>query len=131
MSQEHVDALKDGYEAFSAGDIDRAFENFDDGIVWEGPSDSVPTGGTYRGLDAVKAEWLREVGENFEEFTVTPEEFIDGGDVVVVLGKGHAKVKNGQTVDNDVAHVWRYEGDKIVAGKFFGDSAALLQALES
>jgi ketosteroid isomerase-like protein len=131
MSQENLDALKAGYEAFSRGDIDAAFANFADDIVWEGTNDKVPAGGTYRGLDAVKGEWLKDVAESFEEFTVTPEEFVEGGDVIVMIGEGHAKLKNGATVDGDVCHVWRFSGDKVTAAKFFGDSAAVLEAMQS
>lgn len=36
MSQENVDALRQGYEAFARGDLDAAFQNFADDIVWRG-----------------------------------------------------------------------------------------------
>jgi ketosteroid isomerase-like protein len=130
MSQENVDALREGYDAYNRGDLDTAFANFDENILWKGGSDLVPGGGEYQGVDQIRNEWLKEIAENFEEFSVTPSEFLDAGDHVVVLGRGHAKLKNGQTSDADVCHVWKYSGEKIVEGRFFGDSASILKAME-
>lgn len=130
MSQENVDLAKQGYDAFGRGDIETAFANFDDGIEWRGVSEDVPAGGTYSGRDAVSGEWLKNVGENFDEFTVSPEEFLDAGDHVVVTGQAHAKLKNGATVDGEFCHVWEYRNGKAVKARFWGDSAALLKATQ-
>ena len=47
------------------------------------------------------------VPANFEEFRATPEQFIDAGDHVVVIGIFHDKAKSGATVDAPFVHVQR------------------------
>jgi uncharacterized protein len=131
MSKENVERLKEGYEAFNRGDIETAFQNFDQGIAWHATGSQIPASGEYLGLDAVRADWLKDVAAGYDEFSVQPEQFLDGGDHVVVLGKGHTKLKNGATADGLVAHIWKYNGDKIVEAWFFGDSAQILKAMEA
>jgi ketosteroid isomerase-like protein len=129
MSEENVERSKAAYEAYAAGDIDKAFENADDGLVWHGPSEMLPTGGTYEGVDAIKSDWLREVGETFEEFAVNAEEFIDAGDYVVVRGTARSKPKGKDAIEGPFLHLWKMRDGKSVEAWFFGDSARLYAAL--
>ena len=130
MSQENVDALKQGYEAFASGDIDGAFANFADDIVWKGTGDSVPAGGTYNGIDAVKNQWLPEFAANYQDFRQNVEELIDAGDCVIGLGTSRSTV-GGQEIKTDFCHVWKYNADgKVVEAQFFTDTAQTLQALQ-
>jgi uncharacterized protein len=129
MSQENVDALRQGYEAFERGDIDAAFENFADDIVWRGTGESVPGGGTYHGVDEIRNKWLPEFAANYQDFRQSAEETLDCGDYVVVLGTSRATV-GGQEIKAPFCHVWKYSGDKVVEATFYGDSAEVLQALQ-
>jgi len=129
MSQENVDALRNGYDAFSSGNIDEAFENFADDIVWKGGSDLVPGGGTYNGIDDLKNKWLPEFGSTFQNFSQSVDEILDCGDYAIALGSSRATVA-GQEIEADFCHVWKYSGDKIVEARFFGDSAPVYKALQ-
>ena len=130
MSQENVEALRNGYEAFSSGNIDAAFENFADDIVWNGTGELVPGGGTYNGIDEVKNKWLPEFTATFQDFSQSVDEILDCGDYVIGLGTSHATVA-GQQIETSFCHVWKYSGDKIVEATFFGDTAPAYKALES
>jgi uncharacterized protein len=46
--------------------------------------DSIPYGGTFRGAEAAIGWFTRELWRWFDEFTSTPEAFIDDGDQIVV-----------------------------------------------
>jgi ketosteroid isomerase-like protein len=108
----HVDDLKQRYEAFSNGDLDTAFELWADDFVWQGPnSTELPGGGERRGKDeSVKA--VQEAVGAWDEFSLTADEFLEGGDTVVVLA--HQDVKKGdQSAQLPVVHIWRYSGDSI------------------
>ena len=129
MSQENVETLRKGYEAFGKGDIDAAFENFSDDIVWKGLGDSVPGGGTYNGKDEVKNQWLPEFAANYQDFRQDIEELIDAGDWVIVLGTSRATV-GGQEIKSPFAHIWKYADGKAIEARFFGDTAQTLQALQ-
>jgi ketosteroid isomerase-like protein len=130
MSQENVEALRNGYEAFSSGNIDAAFENFADDIVWKGTGELVPGGGTYNGIDEVKNKWLPEFAATFQDFSQSVDEILDCGDYVIGLGTSRATVA-GQEIEGSFCHVWKYSGDKIVEATFFGDTAPAYKALQS
>src|SRR5467141_1555813 len=122
MSQENVDALKGGYEAFSRGDIDAAFANFADNIVWRGTGELVPAGGTYHGVDEIKSKWLTEFASTFQNFHQSASTMLDCGDYVVALGESGATVA-GEEISAPFCHVWKFSGDKIVEASFYGDTA--------
>ena len=128
MSQENVQALRDGYEAFSRGDIDAAFENFADDIVWRSIGDLIPAGGTYNGIDEVRNKWLPEFAATFQDFSQSVDEILDCGDYVIGLGTSRATVA-GQEIEGSFCHVWKYSGDKVVEATFFGDTAPVYKAL--
>lgn len=130
MAQENVETLKEGYAAFSKGDIDTAFKPFDDDIEWIGVSELLPAGGRFKGKRAVTQQWLGEVAENFEEFITEPEEYCASGDYVFVLGTGRNKIKGGDTVEGPFVHVWKFRGGRAISANFFTDSAKGLKALQ-
>ena len=129
MSKETVEALRQGYEAFDRGDIDAAFANFADDIVWRGTGESVPAGGTYHGVDEIRNKWLPEFAATYQDFRQSTEQTLDCGDYVVALGTSRATV-GGQEIKASFCHVWKYSGDKIVEATFYGDSGQVLQALQ-
>jgi len=129
MSQQNVDALRGGYEAFGRGDLDAAFANFADDIVWRGTGELVPGGGSYHGVDEIRNKWLPEFGSTFQNFSQSVEELIDAGDHVVVLGTSSATV-GGEQISAPFCHVWKFSGDKIVKASFYGDTAQAYRALE-
>ena len=129
MSQENLDALRGGYEAFASGDIDAAFANFADDIVWRGTGELVPGGGTYNGIDEVKNKWLPEFAANYQDFRQSVDELLDCGDYVIALGTSRATVA-GQEIKAAFCHVWKYSGGKVVEASFFGDTAQAFQALQ-
>ena len=59
MSEENVEKVRRGYEAFNRRDWDAAFADFDDSVVWR-PLVSVETD-ELRGKDAVRESWLSSV----------------------------------------------------------------------
>ena len=130
MSQ-NVDALRSGYEAFGRGDLPAVMELWHDDIEWEGPNHpGLPGAGTHRGKDAVQNEVLGTIPQHWDEFRLTPDEFVDGGDTVVVLGHIEAKAKaTGSDVKVPVVHVWRMRDGKVARAQTLSDTAVLVEAL--
>lgn len=105
-----LDTLKQGYEAFSQGDIETATENWADDIVWEGPnSEDVPGGGEHSGKDAA-LETLQEAVGAWDEFALRVDEFFEGDDTIVVLGHADAK-KGDESAQTPIVHIWRFNED--------------------
>ena len=105
-----TDLLRERYQQFSQGDLENALSNWTDDFTWEGGnSEDMPGGGTHEGKDnALKV--LGEAVGAWDEFSLTPDEFYEDGDTVVVLGHNEVK-KGGQSATLPVVHIWRFLGD--------------------
>lgn len=130
---ENTDTLKQGYDAFARGDIEAATENFADDVTWEGSnSDRVPGSGTYTGPQEIVQNAWAVIPQNWDDFKVEPDEFIESGETVIALGHNEAKAKStGKTVKVPFVHVWRFEGGKIKRVQTLTDTAVIAEALES
>jgi ketosteroid isomerase-like protein len=110
---ENADILKKGWQAFNEGDLDGASEFWADDIRWDGTNDDrLPLGGRIEGKDAIK-EKLGGLGDFWEDFSATPDEFHDSDDTVIVLGHNEAKGKEtGKDVRVPFVQVWRFKEGK-------------------
>ena len=127
---ENVDVLKSGYDAFNSGDQETLARVFADDVRWEGSDDDrVPGSGTYEGRDDALAALGRAVGP-FESFSSEPDEFVEDGDTVVVLGHTEARTKSGNELKVPFAHVWRMQDGTIKRGQLLTDTAAVIRALD-
>ena len=86
---------------------------------------SLSPSGTFRGAEAAIAWFTQELWRWFDEFTSTPEGFIDGGDHVVLPVHVRARSRNGATMD--VHNVWIYEFSEgqLVKARVYADTAVL------
>jgi uncharacterized protein len=126
----NVDTLKQGYEAFGRGDLEGATENFADDIRWENPeAPQIPNNGVTEGKDAVK-QLFAELGNYWESFRITPDEFIESGDTVVVLSHSEATGKEtGKDVKLPWVHIWRFGDGKVTEVLALTDTALAADAL--
>ncbi len=131
MSEENVNIVRQGYEAFNRGDIDAVMGIMDPNIEWQEPDvEGLPARGTHLGPEAVANNVFGSVGENWDDFQVPPEEFLDAGDRVVVLGRFQGRGKaTGRTLDAPYAHVWTLHDGKAVHFRNYMDTASFLQSL--
>jgi len=128
MSQ-NVDVLKRGYDAFNDGDQETLVGVFAEDVRWEGSgSDRVPGAGTFDGRDDALTALGRAV-EPFESFKSTPDEFIEQGDTVVVLGHTEGQTKAGNEVKVPFVHIWRMNDGTITRGQLLTDTAVIVDAL--
>ena len=117
----HVEQMRERYEAFSRGDIQGATDLWADDLLWQGPNaDDLPGGGEHRGREQALQVLQQAVGA-WDEYRLTPDEFLEQGDTVVVLA--HTEVRKGeQSVKTPVVHIWRWEGDRIKRFQFLTDT---------
>jgi uncharacterized protein len=88
-------------------------------------------GGTHRGLEAVVNEVLALIPQTWQEHALRPEERIDGGGTVVVLGQFTARSKGGREGSWRFAHVWKLGDGKAVRVEAFYDTLAEQRVLSS
>ena len=75
------------YEAFGRGDVPAALGQMDQGIGWREAENFIYADrNPYVGPQAVVEGVFARLASEWEGFTVTPEEWLDAGNHVVVLG---------------------------------------------
>ena len=128
----NTDTLKSGYQAFAQGDLDGATANFADDIRWENPeAPQLPQNGVTEGKDAVK-QLFAELGNYWESFSITPDEFHEDGDTVIVLSHAEATGKDtGKSVRLPWVHIWRFDGDQVKEVQALTDTALVVDAIGS
>jgi len=122
----NVDTARSAYEAFGRGDLATLQESFAEDAVWV-TSDELPLGGEVRGRDQVIANFA-QLPNYWTSFSVEPEEFIDGGDYVVVRGTQRAGNDRG-SFEAPFLHLMKFEDGKLVRGEFHSDSAKAAKLL--
>ena len=115
MSEENVQIARGMYESFGKGDIPGVLGQLDPEAEWTEPGGGSSPSGTFKGPDAVGSEVFPPIQENFEEFEVSPEDFDDQGDTVVVKGHFKGKSKSGAELDSAFEHTFEFRDGKVVS----------------
>jgi ketosteroid isomerase-like protein len=105
MSQENVEIVRRGYEAFNRGDFDAAMEVVHPEIEFVLPGREPPL----TGKEAVRA-WMEP--DAFEEQEIEPLEFTVNGDRVLVRTRVRARgAGSGMELEVQVCTVWTLDAD--------------------
>jgi len=124
----HIEQIRHRYDQFSRGDIRGATQDWADDIVWEGGNSAdLPMGGAHYGKAAALGVLASDVAV-WDEFTMSPDEYFEAGDTVVVLGHSAIK-KDGQSATTAFVHIWRWSGDQISHFQLVTDTLQLAQML--
>jgi ketosteroid isomerase-like protein len=125
MSQESVDLIARMYEAFHAGDAERAVAYFSDDVAVD--ATARVDGGTGRGreeLGRIIGQWVG----SFDEWSEEIEAIHDAGDriCVVAVQRGRAK-DSGIEAETRYAVLYEIGGGAITRMKLYGDPAQALR----
>ena len=86
MSQENVEIARLAYAAFNRHDFDAALEALDPNVEWHQIT-QFPDRAVYRGREDMRDRfWNQQLVEQFGDFRIDVEEFVDVGDHVVMIG---------------------------------------------
>lgn len=128
---ENLQVVKEGYAAFSRGDMAGLLEKFSRDIEWHIPGTGLPLAGTYRGHDGV-AQFFQKLAQEAEILDFQAREFIADGDRVIVLGTERTKIRaTNRTVDLDWIMSFTLRDGKVAAYRQYTDTKALADAYES
>ena len=125
-----IELVRRSYVAFARDDLDAVLADMDPEIEWH-QAQGLPHGGFYRGVDEVRRNIFDPLDEEWwDEFTADPDEFLDAGSEVVVLGRyrGIAK-QTGKRLDVPFVHVWTVRDGRAVRFRQFLDTAGWVAAL--
>jgi uncharacterized protein len=127
MSQENVEVVRAGYEAWNAGDMDAFRELYDPDVIVR-PLEGWPEPGPYVGREAFM-RWCEQLRDTWDADAIAPTgDFIEVGDRVAVRqtwrGAGH-----GPEANMEMTVVFTMRKGKIVYQEFFWNHAEALEAV--
>lgn len=124
MSQENVESIRGIYEAFGKGDVPAVLGQMDQEIEWREAENFIYADRSpYVGPQAVLEGVFMRLGSEWDDFTVTPEEWLDAGNHVVVLGTYTGRHKEtGREVRAQFAHVWGVKAGAVVRFQQYTDT---------
>jgi ketosteroid isomerase-like protein len=112
--------------AFAEGDHDGFLDALREDVLWEAPSSGhFPGGGEHDGRDAVRKEYIENIGRTYTSFGFRPETFVDADDVdaVVVLGRFEGEGVEGARLDEPGVQIWTFQGNAVAHVRIVADSA--------
>ena len=116
------------YDAFARWDVDEMLRDVAHDFVMTLP-DTVPFGGTRHGPDAMHT-FARIYQDWIDGPFADPDDFLDAGDRLVVLGRLRGRGKaTGRDYEVDFAHVWAFEDGVPCRLRSYFDSAPIMEAL--
>ena len=128
----NVEIVRRSYEAFAQGDLDGVLGDMHPEIEWH-QAQGLPHGGFYRGLEEVRRNIFDPLDEEWwDDFSADPDEFLDAGAHVVVVGRYRGVGKaSGKQLDVPFVHIWTLEGDRAVRFRQYLDTAGWVNALHT
>ena len=124
MSQENVQMVQGLYDAFGRGDVLAVLGQMDQSIEWNEAENFIYADrNPYVGPQAVHEGVFMRLGSEWEGFRVTPEEWLDAGDRIVVLGTyGGTHKGTGRRVRAQFAHIWSVREGRVVRFQQYTDT---------
>src|SRR6202790_2225647 len=126
MSQENVELVRSGVEAWMRGDAGAVFALWDEEIEWiappEDPDQPVVVGNT--AAAEAMAQWM----STWEAYHYEPGELIDAGDDVIQAGRQVMAVR-GAEVSSEIFFVWTIRVGRAVRLRMFYKRAQALEAV--
>lgn len=119
------------YAAVAEGDMETFAGLMAADIVWnEAEGNPYADRNPYIGPDAVMSRIFARLGEEWDEFSATPNEYVAQGDRVVVFGRYKEVYKaTGVALDIPFVHSWTVKDGKLARFQQYTDTAALVAAM--
>ena len=130
MANDNVALVRGIYDAFAAGDVAAVLGAMSEDMVWnEAENFPLADRNPYRGPQAVASGVFARLAEEWDGFGVEPQEFLDAGDSVVVLGRYRGTHKaTGRAMNPQMAHIWRVSDGKATGFQQYVDTLAVARA---
>jgi|KBSSwiStaDraftv2_1062776.scaffolds.fasta_scaffold2409407_1 ketosteroid isomerase-like protein len=127
----NLDTVKAIYQAFAEADIPSVLGFLSRDIAWT-EAEGFPYAGTYHGPNSVLTDVFMRLATEWNGFAAVPEEFIDGGETVVALGKYSGTYKaTGKSFQANFAHVWKLQDGKAIRFVQYVDTLLVHRALQA
>jgi ketosteroid isomerase-like protein len=131
MSQENVEAVRRGLEAWNADDLDAFLADLDPEVEVHPAIEPALEGGetTYRGFDGVRRAWDDYRGGAWERLTIHAHEIRDLGESVLVLSHIDLTARTtGIEFSQELGQLITFRGGKAISSHDFLSHAEALEA---
>jgi len=121
-----IGIVRGALRTFGEGDSDGFLDALREDVTWAAPANgNFPGGGEHSGCDAVREEYVENIGRTYTSFGFRPETFVDAddADAVIVIGRFEADGVEGDRVDEPGVQVWEFKGNAVSRVRIFTDSA--------
>ncbi|ANP47229.1 nuclear transport factor 2 family protein [Candidatus Viadribacter manganicus] len=127
----NLDPVRALYAAFASGDMPAALATMAPDIVWnEAENYPYADRNPYVGPEAVLMGVFARIGGDWDGFSATSDELIDGGDTIISLGHyAGASKATGKKMRAQFAHVFRVKNGKINGFQQYADTLGTAIAL--
>jgi ketosteroid isomerase-like protein len=127
VSGANVDLIRRVYDALLRDDLDAALELMDEEIEYVNPDYAVESGRRY-GHAGIRAN-VENMRTSFDYWRFEPEELIDAGDQVAVVGTFRARGRDsGLEIERRQSRLWTIHDDKVVRYQWFDGPDEALHA---
>ncbi|HNP17168.1 MAG TPA: nuclear transport factor 2 family protein [Fulvivirga sp.] len=110
------------FSAFSSGDVEKFVATVSDDTVWIYHGTQIIPAGTFEKKEGVRA-FYTNILERTEIINFEPQQFIVEGNMVVVLGREHQRVKrSGRELKQKWVQIYTVENDLITRMEEFATS---------
>jgi ketosteroid isomerase-like protein len=122
VARSDIDVVKEVYAAFAVRDLERVEAVLDPDVVFV-----AVTGGLigrtepYRGHEGMR-EYFRDVARIWEELVLTPREFEEVGDAILVTGRVSARSPS-RMISGSTGWVWRVRNGLVVYVRVYASAA--------
>ena len=129
MSQENVEVVREAFESYLKGDLEKTAQLLDPEVEFRGTVGGLEEGRVAHGLPHAVQVFEEEDLEAWEERRLEAEEFIDAGDNVVVLLHEYRRGRgSGVELEADTAVLCAVSGGRVVRIQGYMDRHAALEA---
>lgn len=131
MPEQNMEVIRGIYESLSRGDVTAVLGQMHQHIEWREADNFIYADrNPYRGPQAVLEGVFARLGSEWSDFKVIPEEWLDAGNHIVVLGTYSGKHKeSGREVRAQFAHVWGVTHGRAVRFQQYTDTKQFADAV--
>jgi ketosteroid isomerase-like protein len=128
MSKENMEIVRRAIDAFNRRDVDDAMRDTDPEVELDWSRSRGVAADIYSGYEASRAFWASWF-EMFDQVTVSPDEFIEYGEQVVVPNTTHFRGRDGVEVEAKSASVVTLCNGRILEWRLYQTKAEALEAV--
>jgi ketosteroid isomerase-like protein len=130
VGRSDIDVVKEVFAAFAARDPERVVPLLDPDVVFIAVTGGI-LGRTepYRGYEGMR-EYFRDVERVWDELILSPGEFEEVGDAILVTGRVSAR-SPARTISGSTGWVWRVRDGLVVYVRVYASAAEAAAAVRS